>query len=281
MILIAGPCVIESEELCFEIVESLIEQLKGLPVELYFKASFDKANRSSIKSHRGVGIDKGLQILKNVKEKYNIKTLTDFHLPEQADTVAQVVDFLQIPAFLCRQTDMIISGTTAAIKYGKKLNIKKGQFLAPWDVKNILDKVKEIEEMNSFTSKSPWFWITERGVSFGYNTYVVDMISFQAIQSLGGHVLYDATHSVQKPGAGVGGKQAGGQRVYLETLARAAVAAGAEGIFMECHPCPDQSQSDPATSFQLESVGEFVSQLCKIKECVKPMKKLLKEAREG
>ena len=236
MILIAGPCVIEDEGLVLEVAQELKRQLAGLPVQHYFKASFDKANRTSISGFRGPGMDAGLKILEKVRAKTGLPLLTDFHTPDQAERVAEVVDYLQIPAFLCRQTDMIVAGARAALKHGKRLNIKKGQFLAPWDAKNIVDKVREVDSKISFS-------LTERGVSFGYNTLVVDMTSFQCMKRFGVPVIYDATHSIQTPGAGPGGKSTGGKREYLE------------------------------------HVGTFVKQLLAIRELVSNQPKLLPEAK--
>ena len=202
MTLIAGPCVIEDEGLVHEVAQELKRQTADLPVKLFFKASFDKANRTSIEGFRGPGMKDGLKILAGVKAKTGLPLLTDFHTPEQAETVADVVDFLQIPAFLCRQTDMIVAGAEAALRRGKKLNVKKGQFLAPWDAGNIVSKVREVEAKLGKKFARDDFFITERGVSFGYNTLVVDMVSFQTIQRFGVPVVYDATHSIQSPGGG-------------------------------------------------------------------------------
>jgi len=273
MTLIVGPCVIEDEGLVLEIAQELKKQLSSLDVEFYFKASFDKANRTSIESFRGPGLEKGLKILSQVKSKVGLPLLTDFHSPEQAEPVAECVDYIQVPAFLCRQTDMIVSGARAAQKYHAKMNIKKGQFLAPWDVGNIVEKARSVS-----TDQQDWLTVTERGVSFGYNSLVVDMSSFQRIQSYGVSVLYDATHSIQSPGGAPGGKSTGGKRENLEVLARAAIAAGADGIFMECHPNPDEARSDGPNAFYLEFVGQFVEQLLTLKKTTKSMKKLLPEA---
>ena len=280
MALIAGPCVIEDEGLVLEIAQELKRQLAGLPIDLYFKASFDKANRTSIEGFRGPGLKQGLEILSRVREKTGLKLLTDFHTPEQAMPVAEVVDFLQVPAFLCRQTDMIIAASEAALQHGRRLNVKKGQFLAPWDAKNIVQKAREVEaRYPGVQTASDWFCLTERGVSFGYNTLVVDMVSFQCMKQMGVPVIYDATHSIQSPGAGAGGKSTGGKREYLETLARAAMAAGADGLFMECHPRPSEAKSDGPNAFYLEHVGTFVRQLLEIRKLVHQMPKLLPEAR--
>lgn len=279
MTLIAGPCVIEDEGLVLEVATELKRQLQGLPVELYFKASFDKANRTSIDGFRGPGMKEGLKILSQVKAKTGLPLLTDFHTPEQAEVVAQSVDFLQVPAFLCRQTDMIVAGAEAAIRHKRRLNVKKGQFLAPWDAKNIVEKVQAVAKREGATGlAADWFCLTERGTSFGYNTQVVDMISFQCMNAFGVPTIYDATHSIQSPGGGAGGKSTGGKREYLETLARSAMAAGASGLFMECHPRPAQAKSDGPNAFYLEHVGAFVKQLLAIRELVATLPKLLPEA---
>jgi 2-dehydro-3-deoxyphosphooctonate aldolase (KDO 8-P synthase) len=285
MTLIAGPCVIEDEGLVLEVAQELKRQMAGLPVKLYFKSSFDKANRTSIHGFRGPGMEQGLKILSKVKEKTGLPVLTDIHTPDQAEPVAEICEFLQIPAFLCRQTDMIIAGAEAALKRGGRLNVKKGQFLAPWDAKNIVEKVREIEKSMLDSGKikskpaSDWFYVTERGVSFGYNTLVVDMTSFQTMQRFGVPTIYDATHSIQSPGAGAGGKSTGGKRENLEVLARAAMAAGADGLFMETHPRPAEAKSDGPNAFYLEHAGTFVRQLLQIRELVRGMPKLLPEAK--
>ena len=285
MTLIAGPCVIEDEGLLLEVATELKRQLAGLPVDLYFKSSFDKANRTSIEGFRGPGLEDGLRLLSKVKAKTGLPLLTDIHTPDQAEKVAEVVDFLQVPAFLCRQTDMIVAAAEACLKHGRRLNVKKGQFLAPWDAKNIVEKVRAVEERSrkqGWLTQSPpsdWFALTERGVCHGYNTLVVDMVSFQTMKSYGVPVIYDATHSIQSPGGGAGGKSTGGKREYLETLARAAMAAGADGLFMECHPRPAEAKSDGPNAFYLEHVGTFVRQLLEIRALVSKMPKLLPEAK--
>lgn len=277
--LIAGPCVIEDQALLTEIAVELKRQLAGLPVELYFKASFDKANRTSIDGFRGPGIEAGLKMLEKVRAETGLPLCTDFHTPDQAEVVARSVDFIQIPAFLCRQTDLIVAGAEAALKQGRRLNVKKGQFLAPWDAKNIVEKVRVVEARSGEKpSRSDWFCVTERGVSFGYNSLVVDMTSFQTIQKFGVPVIYDATHSTQSPGAGSGGKSTGGKRENLEVLARAAVAAGADALFMEVHPRPSQAKSDGPNAFYLEHAGKFIKQLLEIRALTRSMPKLLPEA---
>jgi 2-dehydro-3-deoxyphosphooctonate aldolase (KDO 8-P synthase) len=276
MTLIAGPCVIEDEGLVMEIATELKRQLHGLPLQLFFKASFDKANRSSIDGFRGPGMKEGLKILTKVKERTGLPLLTDIHTPDQAEEVAKHIDFLQIPAFLCRQTDLIVSVTEAAIKWNRKVNIKKGQFLAPWDAKNIVDKVRAVEA--SHPSKKVDLHLTERGVTFGYNALVVDMTSFQSMAKFGVPTIYDATHSIQSPGGGPGGKSTGGKRENLEVLARAAFAAGADGLFMECHPRPAMAKSDGPNAFYLEHVGAFVQQILEFRRLAKTLPKLLPEA---
>lgn len=284
MTLIVGPCVIEDEGFVLEVAQELLRQLRHLPLNIYFKASFDKANRSSSDSFRGPGMEKGLKILDRVRELTGLALLTDFHTPDQAVPVSDVVDFLQIPAFLCRQTDMVFAGAQAALSRGKRLNVKKGQFLAPWDVKNIIEKVQSVESQlppeDSIAIQKDWFCLTERGVSFGYNTLVVDMISFHCIKKMGVPILYDATHSIQTPGrlGNLGGKSTGGKREYLEVLARAAIVAGADGLFMECHPNPDQAKSDGPNAFYLEHVGAFIEQLLKIQAISSSQPFLLPEA---
>ena len=257
----SGPCVLESEELALEIAQSLQEQLKpfGDKVKLTFKGSFDKANRTSINSYRGPGIEKGLKIMEAVKAKTGLPVITDFHLPEQAEEVASVCNVLQIPAFLCRQTDMIIAGAEACKKYNGTLKIKKGQFLSPEETKNIVEKAE------NFISKDQ-ILLTERGTSFGYNNLIVDMASFSIMKSFGVKTIHDATHCVQRPG-GLGNKT-GGKREQILVLARAAVAAGADGVFMECHPNPENALSDASTSLELTKVGSIVESLLKIKEAL-------------
>ncbi|MBC7691063.1 MAG: 3-deoxy-8-phosphooctulonate synthase [Methylotenera sp.] len=283
MTLIAGPCVIEDESLdqglVFEVATELKHQLGELiqsqQIQLYFKASFDKANRTSIEGFRGPGLARGLKIMDKVRERTGLPLCTDFHTPDQAGPVAEVIDYLQIPAFLCRQTDMIIAGCEASLKHDRRLNVKKGQFLAPWDAKNIVDKMREVEKRMGQQGKPDWFTLCERGVAFGYNSLVVDMTSFQMMKSFGVPTIFDATHSVQSPGAGTGGKSTGGKRENIEVLSRAAMAAGADGMFMECHPRPAQAKSDGPNAFYLEHVGTFVKQLLAIRSLVATQPKLI------
>ena len=259
-----GTCVIESEQMCMDVAGKLMEVFAPYQdvVNFSYKGSFDKANRSSRESFRGPGIEKGLQILEKVKKTYNVPLITDYHLPTQADEVASVVDTLQVPAFLCRQTDMIVAGAQACKKYGGQLKVKKGQFLSPEETGNIVDKAAE------FLPKSQ-ILLTERGTSFGYNNLVVDMASFQIMKSFGVRAIHDATHCVQRPG-GLG-KITGGKREQILTLARAAVAAGASGIFMEVHPNPDQAKSDSTTSLPLDQAGVIVEKLLRLHSLVKDL----------
>lgn len=259
--LFIGPCVLESRELVHEIAGSVIEQLDPIRdrIKLTFKGSFDKANRSSKTSFRGEGMENGLKLLQEVKDHFGLPVVTDFHLPHQAEIVASVVDTLQVPAFLCRQTDMIMAGAEACFKYGRRLKVKKGQFLAPEDTKNIVEKAME------FLPKEQ-ILLTERGTSFGYHNLIVDMASFQIMKSFGVKTVHDATHCVQRPG-GLG-TQTGGKREQVLTLAKAAVAAGADGVFIECHPNPDKALSDSATSLPLSQIGDVVNQLLRIYEVV-------------
>lgn len=230
MLLIAGPCVIQSLELCLEIAESVAESCERLGIQFVFKASFDKANRTSSGSFRGPGIDEGLAVLAKVKATIGCPVTTDVHLPEQAIPVSQVCDLLQIPAFLARQTDLIV----ACAETGKPLNVKKGQFMAPSDMKYVVDKVR--------ASGSGGICLCERGTFFGYGRLVNDMTGLPQMRQLGVPVIFDATHSVQQPG-GLGGST-GGNRTMVEPLARAAAAVGVDGLFFETHPNPENSPSD-------------------------------------
>ena len=256
-----GPCVLESEKLALEVADFLVKELESYKdkIQLNFKGSFDKANRSSIDSYRGPGIDAGLKILERVKKDYGLPTLTDFHSPEQADLVASVVDTLQVPAFLCRQTDIIVEGAKACKRYGGRLKVKKGQFLAPADTKNIVEKAANFISLENIL-------LTERGTSFGYNNLIVDMASFQIMKSFGVKTIHDATHCVQMPG-GLG-KSTGGKRDQIFTLAKAAAAAGADGFFMEAHPEPEKALSDATSQLPLERVKELIDIILKIKEVV-------------
>ena len=246
--LIAGPCVIESEEQVLSIAQQMKNITEQLGIPYTFKASFDKANRTSIDGFRGPGLAEGLRILKKVKTTVGLPICTDIHEPWQAEPVAKYVDMLQIPAFLCRQTDLLV----AAAKTGKCVNIKKAQFLAPWDMKNCLEKVRQSGNQNVM--------LCERGTSFGYNTLVVDMTGLRVMKEFGVPVIFDATHSVQKPGGN--GTSTGGNREYVEYLAKAAVAVGVDGLFMETHPNPDHAKSDGPNMVPL---GEMETLLKKLK----------------
>ena len=222
LFVIAGPCVVESEAVTMQIAEQLKEVTTSLGVNFIFKASIDKANRTSVEGFRGLGYDKGLEVLAKIKEELGVPILTDIHTPDSVKSIAEVVDVMQIPAFLCRQTDLVINASATMLP----LNIKKGQFLSPWDMKNVLDKAYSTGNKN--------IMLTERGTTFGYNNLVVDMRALSIMGGLGAPVVFDMTHSVQLPGAG--GTKSSGQREFIPTLSRAAVAAGVDGLFFETHP---------------------------------------------
>nr|WP_075488266.1 3-deoxy-8-phosphooctulonate synthase [Prochlorococcus marinus] len=251
--LIAGPCVIEDESTVNDTCAYLKEITEKLNINLIFKASFDKANRSSINSYRGPGLNKGLNILEKIKNKYKVKTLTDIHESYQADLTTEVVDVIQIPAFLSRQTDLLVSATKAVIKKDKIINIKKGQFLAPWDMEQVLNKIKE----SGLSTNSKKIWLTERGNSFGYNTLVVDFRSLVELKKFKCPVIFDATHSVQQPGGQ--GSCSGGQREFVAPLGRAAIAVGVDGIFMEVHPDPENAKSDGPNMVPLNRVDKILN----------------------
>lgn len=253
-ILIAGPCVIESEENVMQIAETLKGITEKLNLDYYFKASFDKANRTSISSYRGPGIEEGLRILKKVKESYGLKIATDIHEPGQTERVAEVCDLIQIPAFLCRQTDLLV----AAAKTGKIINVKKAQFLAPWDMENVVKKLEESGNNN--------IMLCERGTSFGYNTLVVDMTGIVEMKKFGYPVVMDATHSVQKPGGK--GTVTGGNRENVEPLAKAAIAAGADALFFEVHPDPDNALSDGPNMVKLDEFEDLLKRVIKVYDAV-------------
>jgi 2-dehydro-3-deoxyphosphooctonate aldolase (KDO 8-P synthase) len=255
LFLIAGPCVIESEDMILEIARSLKSIAGKLKLPLIFKASFDKANRSSIESFRGPGLEEGLRILRRVKEEVDLPVLTDFHETGQAAAVAEVADVLQVPAFLCRQTDILL----AAARTGRTVNVKKGQFLSPWDVKNIINKIRSVADVPVL--------LTERGASFGYRNLVVDMKGIPIMKSFGAAVVFDATHSVQLPG-GLG-EASGGMREFVPTLARAAVAAGADGLFMEVHPEPDAALSDGPNMWPIDKLEKLLVEIRAIAQVVR------------
>ena len=246
--IIAGPCQIESRQHAVDIAGAMVEMTKELGVNYIFKASYDKANRTSLRSPRGVGIEEGMKTFDEIKKLYGCPILTDVHEREQCAIAAEHVDMLQIPAFLCRQTDLVI----AAAQTGKIINIKKGQFLAPWDMKNLV--------MKSVDSGNPNVCLTERGTCFGYNTLVTDMRAFpQMAKDTGCPIIFDATHSVQQPG-GLGGCS-GGQREFAPVLARAAVAVGVAAVFMETHENPDKALSDGPNSIALKDMKRVISEL--------------------
>ena len=252
--LIAGPCVIESEKLCFEVCAYLQKLSGDLGLTYIFKASFDKANRSSSASFRGPGLEEGLQVLARVREKFQVPVLTDVHTEEQVEIAAKTVDVLQIPAFLCRQTDLI----NAAVRTGKIVNIKKGQFLAPGDMRQVASKAT--------AAGGKMLMLTERGTTFGYNNLVADMRSIPIMREIGWPVIFDATHSVQLPGGA--GDRSSGQREFAPVLARAAVAAGANGLFIETHPDPDKALSDGPNMIPLAQMEHVLKTLVKIHEVV-------------
>ena len=261
--LIAGPCVIENKELTFYIAKSIQEICKDLNIRFIFKSSFDKANRSSGTSFRGPGLNEGLNILDSIKEQLGLEILTDIHEPIQAKEVAKVVDVLQIPAFLCRQTNLLNAAAESIIGTNKIINIKKGQFLAPWDMKQVIKKLCE-KDLNTNSNQ---IWITERGTSFGYNTLVVDFRSLPQLKNFGCPIIFDATHSVQQPG----GREtsSGGQREFVAPLSKAAVAVGVDGLFMEVHPDPDQALSDGPNMVPLKRLRNILEVLIKIDKITK------------
>ena len=248
--LIGGPCVIESEDFTLKMAEKICLLCDRLNVPFIFKSSFDKANRTSISSFRGQTIDRGLEILQKVKEKVGVPVLTDIHESTQAATVAQVADVLQIPAFLCRQTDLLM----AAAATGKAINVKKGQFLAPWDMKNVVDKLEYAGAKDIL--------LTERGTSFGYNALVVDFRSLPQMRELGYPVVFDATHSVQMPGGK--GNKTGGQREFVPYLAKAAAAVGIDALFMEIHDNPDHAPSDGPNMIPLANLEQILREVISI-----------------
>ncbi|MBX8824937.1 3-deoxy-8-phosphooctulonate synthase [Ochrobactrum sp. SFR4] len=245
--IIAGPCQMESREHAYDMAGALKEMTDKLGIGLVYKSSFDKANRTSLKGQRGIGLEKALEVFADLKKDFGFPVLTDVHTEEQCALVSEVVDVLQIPAFLCRQTDLLI----AAANTGRVVNIKKGQFLAPWDMKNVMAKVVE--------SGNPNVMLTERGASFGYNTLVSDMRSLPIMAGLGAPVIFDATHSVQQPGGQ--GETSGGQREFVETLARASVAVGVAGVFIETHQDPDNAPSDGPNMVPLKDMPRLLETL--------------------
>ena len=248
--LFAGPCVIESEDLVMEVAGRMKEITEKLGINYVFKSSFDKANRTSIHGFRGPGIDKGLEILNRVKEKFDLPIVTDIHEPWQCAVAAKVIDIIQIPAFLCRQTDLLI----AAAETGKAVNIKKGQFLAPWDMKNVVTKFEEVGNTN--------IMLCERGATFGYNNLVVDMRGLLEMRKFGYPIVFDATHSVQIPGGK--GSSTDGNREYVYPLMKAAVSIGVDAIFTEVHPDPDNGKSDGPNMLRLDDMEDILTKILKI-----------------
>lgn len=258
LFLIAGPCVIESEAHALKMAGAISAVTSKLNVPYIFKASYDKANRTSLKSFRGPGLEEGLRILRNVREQLKVPVLTDVHEVTDVEAVADAVDVVQIPAFLCRQTDLLV----AAAKHACAINIKKGQFVSPWDMKHAVEKVRESGNKNVF--------LTERGSSFGYNNLVVDMRSLAVMRQFA-PVVFDATHSVQLPSAGANGQAvSGGQPEFIPLLSRAAVAAGVDGIFMEVHDNPAQAKSDGANALDLKNLEAVLSELLAVRRAVQP-----------
>jgi 2-dehydro-3-deoxyphosphooctonate aldolase (KDO 8-P synthase) len=254
---IAGPCVVESSDHAMMMARECLARTKDAGLDFVFKSSFDKANRSSIKSFRGLGMEAGLEVLHNIKTEVGVPVLTDVHEVSQVDRVAEVVDVLQIPAFLCRQTDLIL----AAVKTGKAVNVKKGQFLAPQDAGNIVTKARQ--------AGCEKLLLTERGATFGYNNLVVDMRSFPIMRSFGAPVVFDVTHSLQLPG-GLG-DATGGQSEYIEFLARAGVACGVDAVFMEVHDCPERALSDGPNALPLDRMQSLLNILRDIHQLVHSM----------
>ena len=253
---IAGPCVIESPEACYEAAIGVKEAASRAGMPLIFKASFDKANRSSVQSFRGPGLKAGLEVLAHIKKELKLPILTDVHEPDQCESAAEVADILQIPAFLCRQTDLLV----AAGKTGRVVNVKKGQFLAPADMRNVIEKIRSTD--------NDYIILTERGASFGYHYLINDMRALPAMRRLGYPVVFDATHSVQIPGGQ--GTKSGGERQYVPALARAAVATGVDGVFIETHPNPDKALSDGPNMLPIDALPELLVLLQHLHKTVAP-----------
>jgi len=255
LILIAGPCVVENEKLCLQVAKALVQTCQKLGMTYIFKASYDKANRTSSRSFRGPGLAAGLKVLARVRTEFAVPVLTDVHTESQVDAAAEAVDILQIPAFLCRQTDLI----AAAVRTGKIVNLKKGQFLSPMEMGQVVRKAKE--------AGGSRLLLTERGTTFGYNNLVADMRSIPMLRGFGFPVIFDATHSVQLPGGG--GDKSSGQREFAPVLARCAVAAGANGVFIETHPNPDKALSDGPNMIPLAEMPKLLSGLVRIQEAAR------------
>jgi 2-dehydro-3-deoxyphosphooctonate aldolase (KDO 8-P synthase) len=256
LLAISGPCQIESRDHCFKIAEFLKTTTSKFPVSLVFKSSYDKANRTSLGGQRGLGIDEGLRILQEIRSTFDVPVLTDVHTEEQVEAARQVVDVLQIPAFLCRQTDLLL----AAGRSGKAIHVKKGQFLSPADMQFAAEKIASTGNTNIL--------LCERGTCFGYRDLVVDMRSLMVMRKTGYPVVYDATHSVQQMGGN--GGSSGGSREYVQALARGAVAVGIDGLFFECHDKPDCAPSDGPCMLPLDQVPEFLDVICRLRAAVQP-----------
>ncbi len=257
LFLIAGPCVLENREMAVETCDRLKELCASLEITFVFKSSYDKANRSSVDSFRGPGLELGLDLLAHIKQKFNVPVITDVHTPGNAQKVSEVVDALQIPAFLCRQTDLLV----ACGKTGLPVNIKKGQFMAPWDMRNAADKVRSTD--------NDQVMLTERGTTFGYNNLVVDFRGIAVMKRLGYPVIFDGSHSVQLPGAAAGGERSGGEKMFAPVLIRAAIAAGADGLFMETHPQPDQALCDGPNMLPITQLAELLTSAKRIFEATR------------
>jgi len=247
LFLIAGPCVLESRDLAFRVCSRLKKLCAELEVGYVFKSSYDKANRSSLTSFRGPGIEEGLEILAAVREKFEVPVLTDVHSPREAERAARSVDILQVPAFLCRQTDLLL----ACGETGMPVNVKKGQFMAPWDMRSVIEKIRSAD--------NDQILLTERGTSFGYNNLVVDMRSLAVMKSFGYPVVFDGSHSVQLPGGVSGGASSGGERAFVPALVRAALAAGADGLFIETHPKPEEALCDGPNMLPLAGMKKLLT----------------------
>ncbi|MEK9975317.1 MAG: 3-deoxy-8-phosphooctulonate synthase [Pelagibacteraceae bacterium] len=253
--LISGPCQLENRDHAMFMAEEIKKITDKLKINLVYKTSFDKANRTSLKSERGIGLDKSIKVFEEIKRNFNLPILTDVHSPEQCNQVKNVVDIIQIPAFLCRQTDLLVS----AAKTNLIVNIKKGQFLAPWDMKNVIKKISDSNNDNIL--------VTERGVSFGYNTLVSDMRSISILKKEQYPVIFDATHSVQQPGGK--GDSSGGEREFIYDLSKAAIAVGVAGLFLEVHDDPDNAPSDGPNMLKLSDLENFLNNIKKIDDLVK------------
>jgi 2-dehydro-3-deoxyphosphooctonate aldolase (KDO 8-P synthase) len=256
MFLIAGPCIAESEELCLEVARSVSDLCAKYEIDYIFKASYDKANRSSVESERGPGLEKGLEMLAAVREKAEVPVISDVHLPREVESAARVLDMLQVPAFLCRQTDLL----EAAAESGKPVNVKKGQCMAPWDMANVVQKLA--------AKKAAGIMLTERGSCFGYNNLVVDPRSIPEMKKLGKYpVVIDATHATQLPGGE--GKKSGGKRRWIEPIALAALAAGADGLFLEVHPNPEKAPCDADSMLKLDDLDELLGKALAVYDAVR------------